>query len=83
MSTQKGMIGSASDAVVALISTITTSATAINRLANAADSLAAVAEAKAMRFGQLIEIKDEMIYNEAKSALDAQVDALAKTKAAK
>lgn len=76
MSTQKGLFGSISDALVATVSTVTTTATAVNRLANAGDALAKIAENKAIRMGELIDIKDQMIYNEAKSQLDAQLAAL-------
>ena len=79
MSQSKGLFGSITDAVVATVSTVTTTATAINRLATAGDELAKVAENKAKRFGELIEIKDQMIYNEAKSQLDLQVEALTAT----
>ena len=76
---QKGIIGSITDALVATVSTVTTTATAVNRLATAGDELAKVAENKAKRFGELIEIKDQMIYNAAKAELDFQVQALAQT----
>lgn len=79
MSMQKGLFGSITDAVVATVSTVTTTATAINRLATAGDEIAKVAENKARRFGELIEIKDQMIYNAAKAELDMQVAALAST----
>lgn len=76
MSQQVGLFAALTGAVVATVSTVTTTATAVNRLATAADELAKVAENKATRFGQLIEIKDQMIYNTAKSELDAQLKAL-------
>lgn len=82
MSTQKGLLGSISDALVATVSTVTTTATAVNRLANAGDKLASIAENKAIRMAELIDIKDQMIYNEAKSQLDAQLAALNITAAA-
>lgn len=80
MSVSKGLFGSISDAVVATVSTITTTATAVNRLATAGDELAKIAENKAKRMGELIDIKDQMLYNAAKSELDAQLAALSTTK---
>ena len=73
---KKGLFGSISDAVVATVSTITTTATAVNRLATAGDELAKIAENKAKRMGELIDIKDQMLYNAAKAELDAQLAAL-------
>lgn len=72
-----GLFSSITGAVVATVSTVTTTATAVNRLATAADELAKVAENKARRFGELIELGDQMVYNQAKAELDAQVAALA------
>lgn len=77
MSQPQGLFAALTGAVVATVSTVTTTATAVNRLATAGDELAKVAENKAKRFGELIEIKDQMIYNAAKSELDNQVKALA------
>ena len=81
----QGLFASITGAVIASVSTVTTTATAVNRLATAADELAKVAENKAKRFGELIEIRDQMVYNTAKSELDAQLAALgvAATTAAK
>lgn len=79
MSVKPGLFGSISDALVAVVSTVTTTATAVNRVANAGDALAKIAESKAVRMGELIDIKDQMVYNAAKSELDAQVAALAAT----
>lgn len=80
MSQPQGLFAALTGAVVASVSTITTTATAVNRLATAGDELAKVAENKAKRFGELIEIKDQMIYNEAKAQLDNQLAAIASTK---
>lgn len=70
------IVGSVSMAIVQSLSVITTSASAVNSLANAANSLAQVAENKASRFGELIELKDQMVYNAAKHELDQQMAAL-------
>jgi len=79
MSQSKGLFGSITDAIVATVSTVTTTANAVNSLANAGNQLAKVAENKATRFGELIEIRDQMVYNAAKAELDLQVEALATT----
>ncbi len=76
MSQSQGLFAALTGAVVATVSTVTTTATAVNRLATAGDELAKVAENKAKRFGELIEIRDQMVYNTAKSELDAQLAAL-------
>ena len=77
MSQPQGLFAALTGAVVATVSTVTTSATAVNRLANAGNELAKVCENKATRFGELIEIRDQMIYNAAKHGLDNQLAALA------
>lgn len=77
MSQQQGLFAALTGAVVATVSTVTTTATAVNRLANAGNELAKIAENKATRFGELIDIKDLMVYNAAKAELDNQVAALA------
>ncbi len=77
----QGLFAAITGAVVASVSTVTTTATAVNRLATAADELAKVAENKAKRFGELIEISDQMTYNAAKSQLDDQMKALGITAA--
>lgn len=79
MSQPIGLFAAITGAVVASVSTITTTANAVNSLANAGNQLAKVAENKATRFGELIEIKDQMLYNAAKAELDMQVAALAAT----
>lgn len=66
-------------AVVSTVSVVTTTAEAMNSLANAGNQLAKVAENKATRFGELIEMKDQMTYNAMKHELDQQVAALAAT----
>lgn len=77
MSQPIGLFAALTGAVVATVSTVTTTANAVNSLANAGNQLARVAENKATRFGELIEIKDQMIYNAAKHELDQQLAALA------
>lgn len=77
MSQPQGLFAALTGAVVATVSTVTTTATAVNRLANAGNELAKVCENKATRFGELIEIRDQMIYNAAKHELDNQLAALA------
>lgn len=62
MSQPIGLFAAITGAVVASVSTITTTANAVNSLANAGNQLAKVAENKATRFGELIEIKDQMLY---------------------
>lgn len=64
-------------AIVSTVSVVTTTAEACNSLANAGNQLAKVAENKATRFGELIEMKDQMVYNATKHELDQQVAALA------
>lgn len=71
-----GLFAAVTGAVVSSVSIVTTTAGAVNRLANAADQLAQVAEKKATRFGELIDIKDQMVYNAAKHELDQQLAAL-------
>lgn len=70
-------------AVVSTVSVVTTTAEACNSLANAGNHLAKVAENKAARFGELIEMKDQMVYNATKHELDQQVAALAASLSAK
>lgn len=70
-------------AVVSTVSVVTTTAEACNSLANAGNYLAKVAENKAARFGELIEMKDQMVYNATKHELDQQVAALAASLAVK
>ena len=77
MSQPQGLFAALTGAVVATVSTVTTSATAVNRMANAGNELAKVCENKATRFGELIEMKDQMTYNAMKHELDQQVAALA------
>lgn len=57
-------------ALVSTVSVVTTTADAANSLANAANQLAKVAENKATRFNELIEIKDQAAYITAKHELD-------------
>lgn len=76
MSQPQGLFAALTGAIVNTVSVVTTTATAVNRLANAGNELAKVAENKATRFGELIDIKDQMIYNAAKSELDNQLAAL-------
>lgn len=76
---QPSIIGSITLAFSNTMSVVTTTASACNRLATAADELAKVAENKSKRFGELIELKDQMVYNAAKHELDAQMAALGLT----
>lgn len=66
-------------AIVSTVSVVTTTAEACNSLANAGNQLAKVAENKATRFGELIEMKDQMVYNATKHELDLQVAALSES----
>lgn len=68
-----------SGAVISSVGVVTTTAEALNSSANAVNHLAKVAENKARRFGELIEITDEMKYNAAKHELDEQLAAFAKS----
>ena len=74
------LFASISGAVISSVSVVTTTADALNSLANAGNALAKVAENKATRFGELIEIKDQMVYNAAKHELDDQLAAFAAAK---
>ena len=75
----KSLFASITGAITSSVGVITTTADALNSLANAGNQLAKVAENKATRFGELIEMKDQMSYNAMKHELDQQVAALAAT----
>lgn len=81
--TKPSLFAALTGAVVSTVSVVTTTAEACNSLANAGNHLAKVAENKAARFGELIEMKDQMVYNATKHELDQQVAALAATLEAK
>ena len=59
------------------ISAVTNLFSAAAKATHALDTLAGVADTKATNFADIIGIKDQMVYNEAKAQLDAQLALLA------
>lgn len=65
------------------VSAVTNLFSAAAKATHALDTLAGVADQKATNFADIIGIKDQMVYNDAKAKLDEQLAQLASAKKAK